>query len=70
MVPGRRKRHSPDQTSEAILSATETALADENFKISEIARMANISRSTIYHYFGSKDALIAEIRTRQAGRTG
>ena len=61
----RKKRHSPKQTSEAILNATEAALGarnGNNFKMREIAKAANISRSTIYHYFGSKDALVAEIR--------
>jgi AcrR family transcriptional regulator len=75
MSPVRRRRRSPKQTSEAILNATEAALdaqGGENFKMREIAKVANISRSTINHYFGSKDALIAEIcirRSRKIGRS-
>jgi len=73
MSPARRKRHSPKQTIDAILSATEAALGareGENVKISEIAKVANISRSTIYHHFGSKEAVIAEICRRRDRKTG
>jgi AcrR family transcriptional regulator len=72
MSSGRRRR-SPKETSEAILRATEAALgapSGGSFKMSEIAKMANISRSTINHYFGSKDALIAEICRRRDGKIG
>ncbi len=68
MSPLQRRRRSPKQTSEAILSATEAALGGKSgtgFKMSEIAKLANVSRSTINHYFGSKDVLIAEICRRR-----
>ena len=71
MFPAPRRRRSPKQTSEAILSATEAALGAPNgsgFKMSDIAKAAHVSRSTINHYFGSKDALIAEICRRRDRR--
>jgi len=66
MSSGRKR--SPKQTSEAILSATEAVLGGKSgssFKMREIAKVANVSRSTINHHFGSKDALIAEICRRR-----
>jgi AcrR family transcriptional regulator len=72
-IPSVRRRRSPKETSEAILRATEAALGTSSgtgFKMSEIAKVANISRSTINHYFGSKDALIAEICRRRDGKIG
>ena len=65
MSSGRKR--SPN-TSEAILSATEAVLGGKSgsgFKMREIAQVANVSRSTINHHFGSKDALIAEICRRR-----
>jgi AcrR family transcriptional regulator len=68
MATSSGRKRSPKQTSEAILRATEAALGGKSgsrFKMSEIAKVANVSRSTINHHFGSKNALIAEIGRRR-----
>jgi AcrR family transcriptional regulator len=61
------KRQSSQKASETILDAAATVMGrngDKKFTLSEIARRLNISPSTIHHYFGSKEVLVAAVKAR------
>ena len=72
-VPPRPVRRDPNRTRQAILASAQDEFAEKGLfggRVNVIAKKSGANKRMIYHYFGSKDALIAEIRTRQAGRIG
>jgi AcrR family transcriptional regulator len=60
----------PDPTSERILDAARARLemfGVRRLTIEDVARVADVSRVTVYRKFGSKDALIQAVLVREAG---
>jgi len=63
-----RPRRDPESTRAALLEAAEEIFLEKGFgntSLSEIARRAGITKSLIHHYFGSKEGLWREVKTRR-----
>ena len=63
-----RNQRDPEATRNALLEAAEDIFLRKGFgntSISEIARHAGITKSLIHHYFGSKEGLWREVKTRR-----
>ena len=68
-VSTRRRRQSAQKSVDAILCVTELVMAldkEARFTICQVAEILEISPSTIYHHFGSKDALAKTVQFRLA----
>jgi TetR/AcrR family transcriptional regulator len=66
-MPQRNPR-DPEATRNALLEAAEEIFLHKGFgntSLSEIARQAGITKSLIHHYFGSKEGLWREVKTRR-----
>jgi TetR/AcrR family transcriptional regulator len=66
-MPSRHQR-DPEATRNALLDAAEEIFLRKGFgntSLSEIARRAGITKSLIHHYFGSKEGLWREVKTRR-----
>lgn len=58
----------PEATKAAILEAAETVFLEKGFgntSLSDVSRHAGITKSLIHHYFGSKEGLWQEVKTRR-----
>jgi AcrR family transcriptional regulator len=66
-MPGRsvaRRAEPAPSTREAILEAAETILArggEEALSIRELCARVGVTAPTVYHHFGDKDGLVAEV---------
>lgn len=63
-----RNQRDPEATRSALLEAAEEIFLRKGFgntSLSEIARRAGITKSLIHHYFGSKEGLWQEVKTRR-----
>lgn len=63
-----RQQRDPEATRAALLEAAETIFLEKGFgntSLSEIASHAGITKSLIHHYFGSKEGLWREVKTRR-----
>jgi TetR/AcrR family transcriptional regulator len=63
-----RNQRDPEATRNALLDAAEDIFLRKGFgnsSLSEIARRAGITKSLIHHYFGSKEGLWREVKTRR-----
>src|SRR5882672_5493140 len=61
---GRRREPVSGSTRAAILAAAETILArggEAALSIREVCARAGVTAPTIYHHFGDKDGLVAEV---------
>ncbi len=66
MPPGNQR--DPEATRNALLEAAEEIFLRKGFgntSLSEIAKRAGITKSLIHHYFGSKEGLWREVKTRR-----
>jgi len=62
------KRRNPEATREALLDAAEAVILEKGFgnaALSEIARRAKMTKSLIHHYFGTKQNMWQEVKTRR-----
>jgi AcrR family transcriptional regulator len=60
-MTGPRQERDADKTRTAILSASTQLFAEKGFigaSISDIAEIVGVSKSSIYHYFPSKEAIL------------
>ncbi len=58
----------PEATRAALVEAAEEIFLEKGFgntSLSEIAKRAGITKSLIHHYFGSKEGLWREVKTRR-----
>lgn len=63
-----KNQRDPEATRAALLESAETIFLEKGFgntSLSEIARHAGITKSLIHHYFGSKEGLWREVKTRR-----
>lgn len=63
-----KQQRDPEATRAALLEAAETLFLEKGFgntSLSEIGRQAGITKSLIHHYFGSKEGLWSEVKTRR-----
>jgi TetR/AcrR family transcriptional regulator len=63
-----RTSRDPEATRAALLEAAEEIFLQKGFgntSLSEIAKRAGITKSLIHHYFGSKEGLWREVKTRR-----
>lgn len=63
-----KNQRDPEATRTALLESAETIFLEKGFgntSLSEIARHAGITKSLIHHYFGSKEGLWREVKTRR-----
>jgi TetR/AcrR family transcriptional regulator len=63
-----RNQRDPEATRNALLDAAEEIFLKKGFgntSLSEIAKRAGITKSLIHHYFGSKEGLWREVKTRR-----
>jgi TetR/AcrR family transcriptional regulator len=63
-----RTSRDPEATRAALLDAAEEIFLQKGFgntSLSEIAKRAGITKSLIHHYFGSKEGLWREVKTRR-----
>ena len=63
-----KQQRDPEATRAALLEAAETLFLEKGFgntSLSEIGRQAGITKSLIHHYFGSKEGLWREVKTRR-----
>jgi TetR/AcrR family transcriptional regulator len=63
-----KQQRDPEATRAALLEAAETIFLEKGFgntSLSQIARQAGITKSLIHHYFGSKEGLWREVKTRR-----
>ena len=61
-------RRNPEATRGSLLKAAEAVFVEKGFgdtTLSEIARRADITKSLIHHYFGSKENLWQEVKQRR-----
>jgi TetR/AcrR family transcriptional regulator len=61
-------QRDPEATRNALLEAAEEIFLRKGFgntSLSEIAKRAGITKSLIHHYFGSKEGLWREVKTRR-----
>jgi len=64
----RRNSRDPEATRAALVEAAEEIFLEKGFgntSLSEIAKRAGITKSLIHHYFGSKEGLWREVKTRR-----
>jgi TetR/AcrR family transcriptional regulator len=62
------RQRNPEATKDALIDAAEAILMEKGFgniSLSEIAKRAGITKSLIHHYFGSKEGLLREVKTRR-----
>ena len=62
------RTRDPDATRAAILDAAEEVFLEKGFgntAMSAVAGRAGVTKSLIYHHFGSKDDLWREVKTRR-----
>ncbi len=67
---GRRIRRHPEQAEREILDAAERFLAEHDFRelrVDELMRATGMKRSTFYHYFGDRSAVIIRLLEEIAG---
>jgi len=70
-MSAKRKRQPAQQARDAILRAAETMLDlndNSTFTLAQVARLVKVSRSSIYHHFKSKSALLAAVKLRLEAR--
>ncbi|MGD9209958.1 MAG: TetR/AcrR family transcriptional regulator [Desulfobacteraceae bacterium] len=63
-----KRIRDPEATKHALLNAAEEIFLEKgygNASLSEIARKANMTKSLIHHYFGSKVGLWQEVKMRR-----
>lgn len=63
-----RQQRDPEATKDALIEAAEAMFMEKGFgntSLSEIAKRAGITKSLIHHYFGSKQGLQREVKTRR-----
>jgi len=63
-----RTPRNPEATRAALVEAAEEIFLQKGFgntALSEIAKRAGITKSLIHHYFGSKEGLWREVKTRR-----
>jgi TetR/AcrR family transcriptional regulator len=63
-----RQQRNPEATKDALIEAAEAIFMEKGFgntSLSEIAKRAGITKSLIHHYFGSKEGLLHEVKTRR-----
>ena len=63
-----RPQRDPQATRSALFEAAEEIFLEKGFgntSLSEIARRAGITKSLIHHYFGSKEGLWREVKTKR-----
>jgi len=63
-----RTPRDPEATRTALVEAAEEIFLQKGFgntSLSEIAKRAGITKSLIHHYFGSKEGLWREVKTRR-----
>jgi TetR/AcrR family transcriptional regulator len=66
-MTGRNNKRNPDATKQAILQAAERLFVRKGYaasSLSDIAEEAEITKSLIHHYFGSKEALWLAVSDR------
>ena len=71
--PPRRRRRDFDQTRGRILAAARSLVAErgpESLSISEVARRAEIDRTTAYKHFRTRDALVGAVMGALADEIG
>jgi TetR/AcrR family transcriptional regulator len=62
------RQRNPEATKDALIEAAEAILMEKGFgntSLSKIAKRAGITKSLIHHYFGSKEGLLREVKTRR-----
>lgn len=65
--PLNKREERARQTREAIIEAAEQLFVQKGFAataVSEVAKLANVTKSLIHHHFGSKEALWIAVRDR------
>ncbi len=70
---GRRIRRQPEQAEREILDAAERFLAEHDFRelrVDELMRATGMKRSTFYHYFSDRSAVIIRLLEEIAGEAG
>jgi TetR/AcrR family transcriptional regulator len=63
-----RQQRDPEATKTALIEAAEGIFMEKGFgntSLSEIAKRAGVTKSLIHHYFGSKEGLLREVKTRR-----
>lgn len=63
-----KQQRDPEATKDALIEAAEAIFMEKGFgntSLSEIAKRAGITKSLIHHYFGSKQGLLREVKTRR-----
>lgn len=63
-----RQQRDPEATKAALIEAAEALFMEKGFgntSLSEIAQRAGITKSLIHHYFGSKEGMFSEVKTRR-----
>lgn len=63
-----KQQRDPEATKAALIDAAEAIFMEKGFggsSLSEIARRAGITKSLIHHYFGSKEGLWREVKTKR-----
>jgi TetR/AcrR family transcriptional regulator len=62
------RQRNPEATKDALIEAAEAILMEKGFSnisLSKVAKRAGITKSLIHHYFGSKEGLLREVKTRR-----
>lgn len=65
------RRRPPEERREQLLDAAESVLLRQGLgasTIADVAEAAGVAKGTLYLYFESKDALLADLRTRYLAR--
>src|SRR6185369_17953349 len=63
-MPTRRAAKEPGSTREAILAAAERIVSrggEDALSIRELCARVGVTAPTVYHHFGDKDGLLAEV---------
>jgi AcrR family transcriptional regulator len=63
-VPKKKQVRNADKTKSAILTASTQLFAEKGFigaSISDIAEIVGVSKSSIYHYFPSKESILHDL---------
>lgn len=63
-----KKQRDPEASRNALLDAAEKIFLEKgygNTSLSQISKQAGMTKSLIHHYFGSKESLWTEVKTRR-----
>lgn len=63
-----KKQRDPEASRNALLDAAEKIFLERGYgktSLSQIAKQAGMTKSLIHHYFGSKESLWSEVKTRR-----